>query len=322
MKADPATHRRTAELEPARLSYLEAAPASASEDRPLVLLHGMPASAELWRDVLEELARAGHRALAPDLPGYGETRLPEGGDHSLDGAADLIEQWLEVTGLVPVRLVGHDLGGGVAQILAGRRPELIARLTLADTVLQDGWPVAPVRIFRAVARLGLYAPLAAAGLVPNPYARRELVKGFARPERIDEETARRVFWDGKVSDPEGRREFARHLAALDPEQTVEAARHLHRYRGPTLLLWGEKDRFLPAHRDAEGFRHFLPGAQLEIVANTGHFAPLERPRVWARALLEKGRRGRSREVTPPFDDRSSGRGAGLKHPQFDGSIDP
>jgi len=296
-RADRSITRRTAAVRGARLSYLEAGP---PEGEPILLLHGMPASAELWREVIGEVARAGYRALAPDLPGYGATRLEAGGDYSLAGAAALLADWIEAEvsppsgtpGGASVWLVGHDLGGGVAQILVGRRPELVDRLTLTDTVVEDGWPVAPVRLFRGVARLGLYPALAASGLVPNPYARHELAKGFARRERIDGETARRVFWDTKVTDGVGRREFARHLQALDPEQTVEAARHLDRFEGPRLLLWGEKDRFLPVHRDARGLQRFLPGADLEVLPDAGHFAPLERPRAWARRLLEWGGRTR------------------------------
>jgi len=286
--------RETVAVGEARVSYLEAGPADGG---PIVFLHGMPASAELWRGVLGEVGDAGYRALAPDLPGYGGTRLPAGGDHSLAGAADLVAEWIESAGLRSAGrdlwLVGHDLGGAVAQILVGWRPELIGRLTLGDTVVRDGWPVAPVRLFRAVARLGLYPALAVSGLVPNPYARHELAKGFARPERLDEGTAERVFWDGKVTTAEGRGAFARHLQALDPEQTVDAARRLHRFHGPCLLLWGEKDRFLPVHREAAELRQLLPGADLEVLPDAGHFAPLERPAAWARSLLSWGEGVRS-----------------------------
>lgn len=63
--------RQTASVEAARLSYLEAGPLDA---RSILFLHGMPASAELWRDVFGEAACSGFRALAPD------------GDHSLTAA--------------------------------------------------------------------------------------------------------------------------------------------------------------------------------------------------------------------------------------------
>ena len=70
----------------AQLSLLEAGPA---DGQPLVLLHGIPTSAELWRGIMPKLAAEGFRCLAPNLPGYGMTRLSPDGDYSIFGAACL-----------------------------------------------------------------------------------------------------------------------------------------------------------------------------------------------------------------------------------------
>lgn len=282
--------RRRVSVGDAVLSTLVAGP---TDGPPVVLLHGMPASAELWRNVLPRLAEAGYRAWAPDLPGYGGTRLPKDGDHSVAGAAELMAVWLRGEDLAdgetpgrPVWLVGHDLGGAAAQILVARHSELVSRLTLGDTVAEDSWPVTPVRIFRALARLGLYPALAAMGLVPNPYAWRELRKGFSNPARCDRPTAERVFWEGKARDPQGRRAFARHLASLDPAQTVEAAPRLRDLRIPVLLLWGKDDVFQTWEEVGERLRALLPDPDVKVVEGAGHFFPLERPKGYSEALLE------------------------------------
>lgn len=272
-------------------AVLSALVAGPEDGPPVVLLHGMPASAELWRGVLPRLAEAGYRAWAPDLPGYGGTRLPRGGDHSVAGAAELIAAWLSGKGTEsspgrPVWLVGHDLGGAAAQVLVARRPELVSRLTLGDTVAEDSWPVRPVRIFRALARLGLYVPLAATGLVPNPYAWRELRKGFSNPAVCDRSTAERVFWDTKAKDPEGRRAFSHHLASLDPRQTVEVAPRLAELEMPVLLLWGRDDVFQTWREVGERLRALLPEPDVKVVEGAGHFFPLERPKAYVAALLE------------------------------------
>jgi len=271
------------------LSTLVAGP---EDGPPVVLLHGIPASAELWREVLPRLAEAGYRAWAPDLPGYGGTRLPHDGDYSVAGAAELIAAWLAGEGTGegspgrPVWLVGHDLGGAAAEVLVARRPELVSRLTLGDTVAEDSWPVTPIRIFRGLARLGLYPPLAATGLVPNPYAWRELRKGFSNPALCDRPTAERVFWDTKAKDPEGRRAFARHLASLDPAQTVEAAPRLAELEIPVLLLWGKDDVFQTWDEVGERLRALLPDPDVKVVEEAGHFFPLERPKAYVAGLLE------------------------------------
>jgi 2-hydroxymuconate-semialdehyde hydrolase len=277
--------RRTFGIGGAALSGLAAGP----EDGDLVvLLHGIPASAELWRGVLVRLGAAGFRAIAFDLPGYGQTLVPARSDHSLAGAAELIATWLKIEVTGPAWVVGHDLGGGVAQILASRHPTLLSRLTLADTVVEGTWPVTTVRVLQRVARAGLYPALAAARLIPNPYVWRELRRGFADPARLPPADADRVFWDGKLRDPDGRRAFARHLAALDPAQTAAAMGNLARLTIPTQLVWGRQDVFQPWDVAGVRLQAHLPDPTVTLLDDAGHFAPLEQPEAFAAALLAPG----------------------------------
>jgi pimeloyl-ACP methyl ester carboxylesterase len=280
IKSSP--QRKQVIVDNAQLSVLVAGPANGA---PIVLLHGMPAGAELWRTVLAKLSEAGYRVYAPDLPGYGLTHLSEDGDYSLASAAELVAAWLRQEGIGPVWLVGHDLGGGVAQILVVRHPELVERLTMGDTVAEDSWPVTPIRLFHLVAKAGLYPALAAARMVPNPYARRELRRAFADPAQLDAETAQRVFWDGKVTDPRGRREFAKHLAALDPGQTVEIAKHLKKIKVPVLLIWAKEDRFQPWETVGKRLEALLSNPDVVLIDDAGHFLQLERPEAYVEALL-------------------------------------
>lgn len=285
-----------------RLSTLVAGPEDGEE---VLLLHGIPASARLWQGVMPRLVAAGYRVWAPDLPGYGETSLPEDGDHSLVGAATLLAHWIRDGDSpgprAPVWLVGHDLGGAVAQILVTRHPGTVQRLTLGDTVAEDSWPVLPIRLFRIVARLGLYPAMAAVGLVPNPWAWHQLRRGFSDPSRCTPELATDVFWDRKVIDAEGRRAFARHLKALDPKQTVAIAPLLADVDVPTLLLWGADDVFQDASTVGQRLRELLPDPDFQAVASAGHFFPLERPAVYSEALV-RWRRDRA----PPADVSAAG----------------
>jgi 2-hydroxymuconate-semialdehyde hydrolase len=269
----------------ARLSMLLAGPESGE---PVILLHGIPASAELWRAGLVKLGEAGFRAHAPDLPGYGQTRLPAAGDRSLQGAAELIAAWIGQAEMPPVWLVGHDLGGGVAQILAVQHPELIRRLTLSHAAVEDLWPVSSVSISRFLARVGLFQLLAASGLLSiDPYTARELRKTLVNPEILDrDDTRRRVFYDTKFSDPQGRREFAAHLAALDNAQTVAVASRLSSVPAPALLLWGRQDPFQPWETTGKRLQQLLPRAQVELLDQAGHFAMLDRPDAFYQALID------------------------------------
>lgn len=275
------------------LSALESGP---EDGEVVVLLHGIPASAELWRDVIVRLAAAGKRVVAFDLPGYGHTLHPARADHSLAGAAELVSRWIAVTVGGPVWVVGHDLGGAVAQILASRHPTRLSRLTLTDTVVEDSWPVAPVQRLQLLLRLGLFPRLAGTPLFPRGMFRRELARGFADEKRLTDEVARRVFFDSKLDDPDGRRAFARHVASLDNQQTQTISGGLPRLPFPVQLVWGEQDVFQPFDDVGERLAARLPEPHVTLVADAGHFLPLERPQAFVEAMLgwESGESGDDR----------------------------
>lgn len=262
------------------LSVLEA-----GEGEPVVLLHGIPTGAELWRDVLGRLAAAGHRGLAPDLPGYGHTRLPAAADHSLAGAAGLVAAWLDDLGLAPVWVAGHDAGAAVAQILATDHPATVARLTLTNAVVDGAWPAWRARIAIAAARAGLYRPAAALRLVPNPYMRFAIRRGFADGSVLTAATARRVVWDGKVTQRDGRAAFQRHLAALTPRDTAAAAARLPDVTVPCQLVWGTADPYQPFQVAGRRLHDLLPHAAVTRLEGCGHFTPLECPDALLAAML-------------------------------------
>lgn len=284
--------RRSWAIGGAALSALEVGTPDARPDggplpnQTIVLLHGIPTSAELWRDVMPRLAAEGHHVVAFDLPGYGHTLLPAGADHSLAGAAELIATWVRLNVGGGVWLVGHDLGGAAAQILVSRHPTLLGRLTLINSVHADSWPVRPIRMLQWVARANLYPAMATLGLVPNPWTRRELAGAFADPSRLTDEVLERVFWDDKVTEDTGRRAFARHLRALDPFQTTMAAGSLPRVPVPTQLIWGARDQYQPFEEVGAELAEVLPTPDVTLVEDAGHFAPLEAPEQVARALLD------------------------------------
>lgn len=255
-------------------------------DEVVVLLHGIPASAELWRGVMTRLVDAGHHVVAFDLPGYGDTLLPARTDHSLAGAAELISAWMRINLGRGAWLVGHDLGGAVAQIVVSRHPTMLSRLSLADTVFEDSWPVPPVRALRVLARTGLYPVLGSARLLPTGVIRRELRRGFADQSRLTPELLDRVFFDGKVRDDAGRRAFVRHLVALDPFQTTAAAGSLSRVPCPTQLVWGTRDVMQPWDQVGVALEAALPDPEVALLEGVGHFSPAEDPAAFARALLD------------------------------------
>jgi pimeloyl-ACP methyl ester carboxylesterase len=106
------------------------------EDGPLVLfLHGFPARWSTWRGILPAFAKAGYRAVAPDLRGYGASDRPSGVDsYSMVRVLEDVLAILDAFGRERAFVVGHDMGGGVAWALAMTHPERVERLATLNSV--------------------------------------------------------------------------------------------------------------------------------------------------------------------------------------------
>ncbi len=265
------------------LTTLEAGPPNGER---ILLLHGIPASAELFRAVMVQLAEQGYRAIAPNMPGYGSTRLADAADYSLSAVADLYKTWLESANLAPVWVVGHDLGGAVSQLMAVRYPQLFTRYTVGNAPLGDSFPVFSVKLARLIAKAGLLPTVQRFG--SDPYTTRQVYLGFADRAKLTPEMLERIFWDSKISDPQGRREFAKHLQHLRSTENVEIVDQLKNIPVPTLVLWSAGDRFQTLEKVGKPLQQALPAATPLAVIEGGHFSPAEAPQAYAEALLQWG----------------------------------
>ena len=117
----------------ARIAYTD----SGGEDVPVVLIHGTPAHAYIWRHVRPGLVDAGHRVVVFDLLGYGLSEMPVEADTSVAAQARILGRLLDKLGVGRVHVVGHDIGGAIAMIFAIGEPERVERLALIDTVSYD-----------------------------------------------------------------------------------------------------------------------------------------------------------------------------------------
>lgn len=269
------------EVDGADVSALEAGRGEA-----VVLLHGIPTGAELWREVLLHLAARGERGLAPDLPGYGDTRLPATADHSLLATARLVARWIEAADLAPAWIVGHDSGGAVAQLLAVNHPDTVCRLTVVNSITDGSWPAPRARISTQLARLGAYRLAARLRLVPNPYLRWQVRRAVGPGSRVSDEVLERVVWDDKFTSPRGRAAFERHLAALTPADTARLDPALRSLELPIQIVWGLQDPFQRWTTAGRRLRELLPQAQVDRFEACGHFPPLECPQELVAALLD------------------------------------
>jgi pimeloyl-ACP methyl ester carboxylesterase len=121
----------------------------------VVLLHGFPESWKMWRHQLSALAGAGHRVLAPDLRGFGETtRPPAVEDYKLRALVADVTGLLDLLGIGRAAVVGHDWGAGLAWRVAMFAPDRVERLVAVSV----GHPLAGIATGLAQWRMSWYMP--------------------------------------------------------------------------------------------------------------------------------------------------------------------
>ncbi len=258
------------DLQGVRLYYYAAGTRGAGE--PIVLLHGFPTSGRLWHDVVGQLP-TGHRIIVVDLLGYGRSDPPRDRPLSLHAHAERVVRLLDELGVDDACIVGHHLGGGIAQALALDWPARVTRLGLIDSVALDGWPSRDVRIARHLARL-------LPGQWLNPILRADLERGYTDPARAQHSIDK---YQRPFSDEAGQRALRQHLRALDRRETVAFGKRLHELRVPVSVLWGAHDPFLPTSLGRR-LAGAIPGATFTAVNDARHFTPEDAPRAVADAI--------------------------------------
>jgi pimeloyl-ACP methyl ester carboxylesterase len=287
MDLDPfSLAKQFAHVGEARVAYRDE-----GEGPPVVLLHGCPFSSFVWRNVLPALAAAGHRCLAPDLLGLGDTETPPAADWSLPAQAIMVTGWLDELGLGRVSLVGHDHGGAVAQLLAAEHPERVERLVLSNVEAYDNWPSQDERPFITASQLPLVGRLVLWAWSRPALLRWALATGHAVADRssLTNELAT-GYARANLSDPHKRAKTRRFLAGqIDPANnraTLDALDGLRRFDQPTLLLWGGDDpHFGPAWADR--LAADVPGVErVEVLDDAGHLLMEDQPDRVAAILTE------------------------------------
>jgi 3-oxoadipate enol-lactonase len=233
----------------------------AGRGEPLLFLHGIGGEAESFRPQLDHFG-ATHRAIAWNMPGYAGT--PRLAATTIPALADAALRLLDALRLDAVHLVGHSMGGMVAQELAATHPERLSSLTLSATSAAFGKPDGAWQADFLAKRLGpLDAGTSMAELAPSLVA--ELIGPGAEP------AAREAAIRSMARVPEATYRAA--IAALIGFDRRDA---LARIGVPTLLIAGEHDRTAPA----ETMRRMasrIAGARLVVIPGVGHLANLEAP---------------------------------------------
>ena len=252
---------------------------------PVILfIHGILGSQRQWAHLVDNMD-ADHRVLVPDLFGHGESAKPMG-DYSLSAHAATLRDLLDHLGIERVTLVGHSLGGGIAMQFYYLFPERVDRLVLVSSgglgrevnlILRSATLPGARQVLSLVASAPVLSRVEALG-------QRAFRIGWRPTPDID------AMWRGfsSLADRESRNAFlATARSVIDfGGQTVSANDHLAGVRPiPTLIVWGSKDRMIPAWHALTAQRA-IPDCRVELFEGAGHFPHLDDPDRFARVLRE------------------------------------
>jgi pimeloyl-ACP methyl ester carboxylesterase len=259
----------------------DAAPAVTSDTgrarETMVFLHGNPGSADDWERFVGAVGPR-MRALAFDLPDFGETNAPAGFEHSVPSYMGFFDSALKTLGVERVHLVLHDFGGPIGLAWAAAHLDRVASITLIDIGILPGYrwhrmariwrrPVLGELMQAITFRSGFRRSLSAAE--PRGLPREFLDRMY---DQYDRRTRRAVLELYRATDDPsaGAAEFAAWLATHDI---------------PALVIWGEHDAYLPSSYAARQ-RDAFPSAEVNVLPASGHWPFADSPEIVERLLLE------------------------------------
>jgi pimeloyl-ACP methyl ester carboxylesterase len=268
-----------AELSEARLHYVEAGPASGPA---VVLLHGFPDFWYSWRHQLPALAAAGFRAIAPDMRGYNLSSKPaETSAYEPRRLAGDIRELIRERGASKACVAGHDWGAAVAWVVAMAHPEVVERLAILNVPHPRRMLGALRRPGRQIAK-SWYMFFFQLPWLPERAVRAgdwwSFRRGFehdARPGAFTpEDIARyREAW----SQPGAAAATINYYRASMRRPAAARRGGLGPVTAPTLVIWGERDRYLGAEL-AEPDRADVPGLERVVrLPEASHWVQHDEP---------------------------------------------
>lgn len=249
---------------------------------PVLLIHGIGRSLEDWATQYERLAQS-HRTISLDVPGFGFSERPAQ-PISLAVLAQGVLGALDALGEVrPVHAVGNSLGGAIAQQLLVDRPDRVASLSLINSAGFGSEVTMLLRMLTmpVLGAMSTRRPTRASAVLMERVIHAD--KTIATKERIEHAFA--------VASQPGAGAVLRETAlalgtprGVRPQWRRDLAAGVARSPRPTLIMWGTRDRILPAHHITEAMRVY-PHAQVHLLNGVGHMPQIECPKRFADLLL-------------------------------------
>jgi len=237
----------------------------------MLLVHGITTYSFIWRKLLPYLEKD-YDVIVIDLLGCGSSDMPLDASYSIKAHEERLFAFIEQLDIQHLHLVGHDLGGGIAQIFAINHPHMLKSLSLINTVGYDFWPVQPIIAMRTPVIRQLLMGALDLGMM------KLFVKaGIYHKEQVND-ALMDLFWK-PLRNSKGRKAFMHFARCLDHHNLMDIADQLRQLDVPTLIMRGDADPFLGA-TTSEKLHADIPSSQLRRIDTASHYLMEDEPE-WA-----------------------------------------
>jgi pimeloyl-ACP methyl ester carboxylesterase len=242
----------------------------------ILLIHGFAAHSYTWNKLIDDLAHAGYHVWSLDLIGFGYSDKPFEAHYGLDLFTAQIEAFMEAMHLSSACIVGNSMGGGLALAMVIFHPNRVHSLVLIDAFI---FPIKLPMYFAITNMLGRFS---------KPFFGRMVVKRILKevmfdPKKISEEQIE--AYNLPYNMPGGREAFIRTLKNFDQKELNRLIPHFKKINIPMLIIWGEKDRWMPLSY-YQRVTHTFPHAQKVLISQSGHIPQEECPQEVLEAILK------------------------------------
>ena len=265
---------RSVDLGEVTLAVLEGGEAG---DRPLLLVHGFTGAKEDFAEEIDRIAKSGHHVVAPDHRGHGASSQPERVEaYSLEIFAQDMWDLADQLGWSSFDLLGHSMGGMIAQVMVADRPERISRLILMDTHhgMIGGLDQSIIELGVQIALdQGLPAIHALLNMGDAPL-------GTTADQRLRDADPAYAEWSDRKFFACSNYMYASMLSMFN--KVPDRLDSLRAVTVPTLVMVGEQDQpFVEASRRMAAA---VPGARLDVLSDGGHCPQFEAREAWRASL--------------------------------------
>lgn len=269
----PVFSHRFVHVEGVRVHWTELG--QSTENRPLILLHGLNDCCCTWRHVAPRLSHD-WRVVMPDLPGHGLSGRPDA-SYELRWYGRIAAQWLSAAGVERADVVGHSFGGGVAQTILLQCPERVHRLVLVSSGGLGRGIAFPLRL----ASIPLAVELLGQPFM-GPFTR--IALRATGDVLTDEDVARLCVINAQRGSARAFGRTVRHVIDWRG-QRLSFFDHAHEISilPPIAIFWGDRDRIIPFSH-AEALAEFVEGARITRFKGCGHYLHHEKPDAFVEAL--------------------------------------